>query len=1297
MNGAVGSPARAFGGNDDYELLGAYVPTLVLEWLRDDPAARHRAIDCTLVFADISGFTRMTEMLAGQGKIGAEEIADIINATFEPLLATAYRYGAGLIKFGGDATLLLFRGDGHAARGCRAAHEMQQVMRATGGLRTSRGALRLRMSVGIHSGVCDFFLLGHETHRDLVVAGPAVTTLSEMEKVAGPGQIVVSDGTVAALTAAGLRPPSAPLADGWLLRRAPDVATLPRSGHALEFGAIDPGIALCRILREHVLGRGLDHEHRHAAVGFLKFSGVDRLMAERGPSGAQAALDHVITTLQSAAAANEVTYITADIGPDGGKVLLCAGAPRQAGRDEDRMIATLRAALDGADGLTLGAGATSGRVFSGDYGPSYRRAFSLMGDCVNLAARLAQHAAPGQLLGTRELVANSSGNFTATEQPRFAAKGKRVSVRPLSIAALTASNEAFDRAPFRGREVELATLVGAARAAADGIGQVVEVVGEAGMGKSRLLTELEAAADAEVLRTDGDVYAGSRPYAPFERLLRDRWEISHNAPPAALAARLTQAVTERAPRLAPWLPLIAVVAGVEIPSTRQVDDLDPPQRKQRLEEVTSELLGLLLPGARILIFNDVHLMDDASRDLIARLAADTAYRWWLLVVSRTPNTPSPLEATPVERIELGALDDAVVAEMLGEATAESPLPPQRLAELAQRAGGNPLFVRELVTQLQHGADPDALPRSVEAAITMRIDRLSSADRHTLRSAAVLGMEVDVPLLREVLGPDGEAGSQDPDPLARLSDLQDPLARLSEFLEPIGPDRYSFSHQLVRAVTYEGLSYRRRAELHSRTAAAIERAAGEQANQHAELLAMHCFHGGRFAAAYAYARLAAQHARARYANAEAADSYRRALDSAARLTHIDAPVLAEVEEALAEIYVERGEMTAADLTLSRALRRVRDMPAQLARLQLKLAGLRETEARFRAAFQWADRAERTLAGLDGREVQVIRGQLATRRARLNYRRARYDEAMAFANVAIALSAADDRPTLAEALEYADLCAVELGLPAGRRAEEALAIHEELGDLAAQARVQNTLGMLAYHRGEWPKALEHYVASEQADIRCGKLWNAATPAANRAEILADQGRLEEARLALEKAMLTWRGVGAVSMIAFGDYQLGRIAARLGHIAEAMRRFDASRRHFSELGELTEVIVVDALRAEALSLAGDHEEALSLADATLARADAIGGVSAMTPLLHRVRGAALQELQQPEEAERALRDALGAARSRIARHEIVFALAALIDGGMAADDAEGEEWRIELAQLGEELGIDPRPRWSRQTARA
>ena len=149
--------------------------------------------------------------------------------------------------------------------------------------------------------------------------------------------------------------------------------------------------------------------------------------------------------------------------------------------------------------------------------------------------------------------------------------------------------------------------------------------------------------------------------------------------------------------------------------------------------------------------------------------------------------------------------------------------------------------------------------------------------------------------------------------------------------------------------------------------------------------------------------------------------------------------------------------------------------------------------------------------------------------------------------------------------------------------------------------------------------------------------------------------------------------------------------------MRRFDASRRHFSERGELTEVVVVDALTAECLSLSGDHGAALEMADATLARAQALGGVGAMTPLLQRVRGASLHELARPDDAERALRDGLDAARRRGARHEIAFTLAALIDLEVADDGAEDEGWRSELDRLADELAIDPRPRWGGKAARS
>src|SRR5213082_2960016 len=110
--------ARAERGGADHPLT-PYVPRLLIEWLRDDPSARHLAIEGTLAFVDISGFTKLTERLARHGKVGAEEMSDILNATFAALLDVAYANGAGLVKWGGDAVLLLFDGPEHAERACR--------------------------------------------------------------------------------------------------------------------------------------------------------------------------------------------------------------------------------------------------------------------------------------------------------------------------------------------------------------------------------------------------------------------------------------------------------------------------------------------------------------------------------------------------------------------------------------------------------------------------------------------------------------------------------------------------------------------------------------------------------------------------------------------------------------------------------------------------------------------------------------------------------------------------------------------------------------------------------------------------------------------------------------------------------------------------------------------------------------------------------------------------------------------------------------------------------------------------
>ena len=187
--------------------LTPYIPRLVVDWLRDDPSRRHREIDGTMVFVDISGFTALSERLARKGKVGAELMRDSLNGVFTALLDEAYDYGAGLLKWGGDALLLLFDGPDHEARACRAAWEMQRTLDAVGRLRTGSGPpIVLRMSVGIASGRFAFFMTG-TVHRELLVAGPDATRTVSIEAIADAGEICVSEALAGSLDPACIGEP----------------------------------------------------------------------------------------------------------------------------------------------------------------------------------------------------------------------------------------------------------------------------------------------------------------------------------------------------------------------------------------------------------------------------------------------------------------------------------------------------------------------------------------------------------------------------------------------------------------------------------------------------------------------------------------------------------------------------------------------------------------------------------------------------------------------------------------------------------------------------------------------------------------------------------------------------------------------------------------------------------------------------------------------------------------------------------------------------------------------------------
>jgi class 3 adenylate cyclase len=201
--------------------LRPYVPRLAAEWIADRPDETCHLVPGTLVSADISGFTRLTEQLSSVGRRGAEELTDLLNSCFGSMIRICLEEGGDVIKFGGDALLVLFTGDGDAVRACRASHGMRALI-ARPVQKRDGGTVRLGISIGLHRGDFPVFL-PQGLHRELLLTGPDVSTTLACESNAQAGEIRLSSSVAERVPD---RVVGAPVEGGYLLRRAAE----PRPG-----------------------------------------------------------------------------------------------------------------------------------------------------------------------------------------------------------------------------------------------------------------------------------------------------------------------------------------------------------------------------------------------------------------------------------------------------------------------------------------------------------------------------------------------------------------------------------------------------------------------------------------------------------------------------------------------------------------------------------------------------------------------------------------------------------------------------------------------------------------------------------------------------------------------------------------------------------------------------------------------------------------------------------------------------------------------------------------------------------
>lgn len=1148
--------------------LAPYVPRLVEDHQRSGGGAQLLMSEGTLVSADISGFTALSERLAEFGNEGAEQLTELLNRCFAAMIDVCEQRHGDVVKFGGDALLVLFTGHDHAIDAAVAMAEMHRIVSGNWSTDSVR-RVSLGISQGAHSGTFGF-TLADAGHVELLVGGPAVSMTVACEGEAERGQILVSARTAELLPPDWLGDPTTTGARPLRLRRARGDEHGALGPVARRTGADGLHDYLSGALAEQVLA-GVPGEHRQVVVAFVNVAETDTLYEREGALAVYHACSRLAGNVKEVLGRHAVHLIASDAYVNGTKLIFTAGAPLSTDADDDHMLLALHDLFSMDNPLPLKAGVNRGHVFVGDLGGPTRRTFTVMGDAVNLAARLMQHAGAGQIVSSFDVLDRADTRFDVTELEPFHVKGKSRPIRAAVLGAPRAddADQHIGHIGFVGRAEELDLLDGMAAMAGAGAGCLVEVSGEPGIGKSRLVREvLQRHPELTLHRMRGGQYALNAPFFTIRRLLRQVLSID-GSDPAAVGRELTAWVADHAPQLRPWVPLLAIAVGADVATTEEVERLAEQFRRDRLISVTADALEIALSRPVAILAEDIHLFDTGSLDVVRALGARASSHPWFVVA--THRGSDRLVREDSEWVELSALSDdelANLATAAGELAGDS-TPPGRLDLLAARAGGNPLFLLELVSAARE-TGPNHLPETVESLVTTRIDVLPARDRTLLREVAVSGNLIDVDVVADAFG----------DPGLRRARRWEPL---SAFLLRERDGVYRFRHGLYRDVAYSGLSYRRRREAHLAIGGALERRTSGDATAVAPLLSDHFDRGRDAARAWRYSVLAGDAARSAYANDEAVTLYERALRNA---DAAEAAEEARVAEALGDVCELRGRYDDAITAYQRSRVRARGTSESEVRLLRKIGSVRLREGELSQSLRWFTRARRHVDDLEPVSVRRLEeAEIALIRAGALHRQGRNEQCAMWAEAAArAAEDADDRAARARAYNMLEVAYRTLGraAEAAECSDRALEYYAGTGDLVGEANVLNNRGIQSHFAGRWRQALRDYERSRVLRRQTGDVVGEALVANNMGEIRCLQNRFDAALELYTFARSAWEAAGYPVGVAYVIANQAMLAARSGDVDRGFELLGDAAERMERLGVTSLLLEVQQSRVECHLLA-------------------------------------------------------------------------------------------------------------------
>ncbi len=948
---------------------------------------------------------------------------------------------------------------------------------------------------------------------------------------------------------------------------------------------------------------GFAREYKPVSVLCCALAEVAELAEQRGPEAA----DQIMRALFAVADAVLSAYEGALLQRLEDGFMAVFGAPlAQEDHTRRAVLAALelgrRWAEENPGNPALSMGAHSGPVVVGSLDDEPGGLYVAASDTLRLAQGLRRRAAPGELL-----ISSAAHRTVAAEiRAELVNFGELSAHRVLGVATRRAGVPrvaARSVTRFVGRDRELDLLRERLTHAREGRGQIVAVIGEPGIGKSRLLREFRRGLDAIPFHQGHCLpYAGAVSYLPVLELVRRLCGIRADEAPSAIADKVAAGLERagiNAPEAAPLLlQLLDAPADASI-----LARLSPrAQRERSLAYLCDLTLDAHPVQIHVIALEDLHWIDASSAEWLAQLAGRIDGASVLLVLTWRPEYPAEwLASLPVTRLTLPPLTRRSSVELMRSMTHP---PPEALAgPIADRAAGNPFFLEELTWNLEASGTADDIPDTVQGVLAARIDRLGAADKRLLRIAAVIGARVPLALWRAVSECAEDAFQQ---VVRRL--------RQREFLLETRSAPEStcvFKHALTREVAYRSLLRGARQQLHERTARCIERDFADTVFGQPEVLAHHYAEAGDHRQAAARWRQAGRRAYERSAMPEAIQYAGRGLDELGKLPEDEDRDRLELRLLMTlgpTLMAARGY---ADPDVSRTWTRARTLCERC-----------------------GDRASlfKTLIGLWN--YHWVRGRLA--------------EAVAIARELVALAEADREPArllrahaaLGEVLFHTGQLR-----EAGASLEQSVACHQAL---ARHSHATDAPGVAGLCYSAW--ALWHLGDAERALERAGQAlalaremqhpFSLAVALCLDAELhqfhLKETVTLELAGEAVElcrdQGFPFWEGTALVLQ--------GWALARTGRIDEGLNTLQHGLEVFGATGAEVQLSSWHTLLAEAYACAGRIEPGLDAVERALNWAERTGERYYESEAL-RVRGQLLRRRGDLEAAQTCFRRALALAR--------------------------------------------------------